>query len=334
MQIKYNRFLLAAVSATLTAALLFVVNYVPKSTLLLGERLFPGVGGVLQLLIVSFYSALLTYKMLDRESRKKWRLFSWLLFSSLFYSQLLLGIVADSIFLLTGKLHLPIPAIILAGPLYRFSSWFMIFLFLSTIILSGPAWCSHLCYFGAWDALSAQRLSNKRVKLIRTLSKSVKQKLKLSSLIVFVLVALLMRIFNAGPLLATTLGIAAGMFGLLIILFYSRKKGVMAHCSLYCPIGTIVNHAKKISPFRFELTSNCTMCNACVSKCSYMALTPSSIAKREIEPTCTYCGDCLPACNHDGLQYRFGLIKGERAENIWIVTTVVLHSLFLAIARI
>ena len=72
-----------------------------------------------------------------------------------FFGQLALGIFADPIFLMTGKLHLPIPAVILAGPLYRFEGLFMPILFISTLLLSGPAWCSQLCYFGAFDAWSA-----------------------------------------------------------------------------------------------------------------------------------------------------------------------------------
>ena len=52
---------------------------------------------------------------------------------------------------MTGKLHLPVPMMILAGPIYRGHTSVMSILFLSTLILSGPAWCSHLCYFGAID---------------------------------------------------------------------------------------------------------------------------------------------------------------------------------------
>lgn len=44
---------------------------------------------------------------------------------------------------------------ILAGPIYRGHISVMTILFLSTVVLSGPAWCSHLCYFGAIDNLAA-----------------------------------------------------------------------------------------------------------------------------------------------------------------------------------
>ncbi|HHJ09824.1 MAG TPA: hypothetical protein ENK25_02915 [Bacteroidetes bacterium] len=52
---------------------------------------------------------------------------------------------------MTGKLHLPTPAMILAGPAYRREIGFMTWLFLSTIILNGPALCSHLCYMVSLD---------------------------------------------------------------------------------------------------------------------------------------------------------------------------------------
>ena len=108
----------------LVGGLLSIVQVMPKNPLLIGERLFP-YGG-------------------------------WI-------GQLALGIFADPIFLMTGKLHLPIPAVILAGPLYRFEGLFMPILFISTLLLSGPAWCSQLCYFGAFDAWSARgKLERKR----------------------------------------------------------------------------------------------------------------------------------------------------------------------------
>ena len=51
---------------------------------------------------------------------------------------------------MTGKLHLPVPALIVAGPVYRGSVGFMLILFLCTILLVGPAWCSHLALHAAF----------------------------------------------------------------------------------------------------------------------------------------------------------------------------------------
>lgn len=325
---------IAAVAFVLTAALLSIVNSVPENPLLLAERLFPGIGGWLQVGGVSLYSGFLCYKMAGREERKKWRLRAWTLFSLFFYGQLILGLTADSLFLLTGKLHLPIPAMILAAPVYRFSSWFMIILFLSTILLTGPAWCSQLCYFGAADANAASIGSKKRRGFLKSAAFKHKLKIKPVVLLTMVLAALVLRITGTGSSIATLCGLAAGVLGLLLVVFATTRNGMMINCTLYCPIGTIVGYAKKISPFRFVVNDNCTGCNACIPNCSYMALTPESLSKKKTGATCTYCGDCLVACRHNGLEYRFAWLDPKNAERLWIVATVVLHSVFLAVARI
>lgn len=143
------------ITVLLVGGLLSTVQVMPKNPLLIGERLFPH-GGWIQVILAMLYGGWLCYKMQDRQERPKWRKRAWLLFSIVFFGQLALGIFADPIFLMTGKLHLPIPAVILAGPLYRFEGLFMPILFISTLLLSGPAWCSQLCYFGAFDAWSAR----------------------------------------------------------------------------------------------------------------------------------------------------------------------------------
>ena len=124
----------------LVGGLLSIVQVMPKNPLLIGERLFP-YGGWIQVILAMLYGGWLCYKMQDRQERPKWRKRAWLLFSIVFFGQRALGVFADPIFLMTGKLHLPIPAVILAGPLYRFDGLFMPILFISTLLLSGPAWC-------------------------------------------------------------------------------------------------------------------------------------------------------------------------------------------------
>ena len=185
----------------LVGGLLSIVQVMPKNPLLIGERLFP-YGGWIQVILAMLYGGWLCYKMQDRQERPKWRKRAWLLFSIVFFGQLALGIFADPIFLMTGKLHLPIPAVILAGPLYRFDGLFMPILFISTLLLSGPAWCSQLCYFGAFDAWSARgKLERKRFPYHKQMRYSV--------LFLVMLGAILLRIFGASGKIATAFGIAA-----------------------------------------------------------------------------------------------------------------------------
>lgn len=331
--IKRDRINAAVVTSLITTALLLVVNYVPQKPLLLGAKLFEG-GGLVQIGIITAYSAFLSYKMQNRKERSAWRVKSWLLFTIVFYGQLILGITADSLFLLSGKLHLPIPAIILAGPIYRFSSWFMVILFFSTILLIGPAWCSQLCYFGAVDGYRARKIEGKkRSKIPSTIYKN-RNIIKVGFLVAIVGVALILRIWAAGPRIATLVGIFAGVLGLAFIVAFSAKWSTMVNCTLYCPIGTIVNRLKFISPFRFKIGDSCLKCNACIQACSYMALTKEGIAQNKIGPTCTYCGDCISYCAHNSFEYQFLGLSHAAAEKLWIILTVILHSVFLAVARI
>lgn len=200
----------------LIAVLLIIVQVVPSKPLLLLERIFP-FGGWVQIGIAIAYGALLSYKMQDRKERPKWRVRAWLLFSVVFFGQLLMGIFVDSVFLMTGKLHLPVPAVILAGPLYRMDGLFMPILFLSTLLLSGPAWCSQLCYFGAFDAW------NTKGKTGKTAFRYHRQ-LRYSVFLLVIIGAILLRLTGAEGWIATLAGAAVGIIGLGIMLTLSRRK--------------------------------------------------------------------------------------------------------------
>ncbi len=324
MQINRSDIILPAIVITVVSTLLAIVQTVPDKPLLLAERLFR-FGGWLQIAIVAAYAGFLSFHMQFREKREHYRVLSWLIFSIVFYSQLILGIGVDSLFLMTGKLHLPFPAIILAGPVYRFSSWYMIILFFSTVLLTGPAWCSHLCYFGAFDAVAA-RVKKRRGEASFWLKPVV--------LTLIVAIAFILRVLKGSGETATLLGILLGVIGLSIVIFISRRRGYMYHCTHFCPIGTIVNSIKKISPFRYRINDNCTKCNRCIKSCSYFALSKEGLANGVIGRTCTYCGDCITSCRHDAFEYRFLGLSAVAAERLWIILTVSLHALFIAIARV
>src|SRR5690606_38846486 len=139
-----------------------------------------------------------------------WRRFSWSLFSGIFFLQLLLGIAADKIFLMTGELHLPVPALIISGPLYRGELSVMTLIFLSAVLLSGPAWCSQYCYFGAIDSAFAGNRSASSPPVNRLA-------LKNSFLFLAIAIALLLRLAGAGQTVALTAGVVTGVAGLIII---------------------------------------------------------------------------------------------------------------------
>ena len=102
----------AAVFITVLILLSFVQWRVDDPMLLL-ERFVRG-GGWFEIVLIGGYGALVTYKMQDPRNVQVWRKYSWLAFSVLFFSQLLLGLLVSDLFLMTGKLHLPVPMMILA----------------------------------------------------------------------------------------------------------------------------------------------------------------------------------------------------------------------------
>jgi heterodisulfide reductase subunit A-like polyferredoxin len=91
---------------------------------------------------------------------------------------------------------------------------------------------------------------------------------------------------------------------------------------------------KLISPFRMYIDDSCTNCMGCTAYCKYDALGKTGILKREPGLTCTCCGDCLASCKTESIRYRFLSISGANARNSWIVLTISLHAIFIALARI
>lgn len=326
--VQKNRIYIPILTFILTLSLLTIVQIKPKQPLLLGERLMMN-GGWIQVLLFACYAAFIGWKMSNRDERKIWRGRIWLLFSIVFFTQLLLGIGVNTLFLMSGKLHFPIPGLILAGPVYRFEIGFMPILLISTILLSGPAWCSQLCYFGAFDHFASTR--NKRKAKYTQKNKTV---IRYTVLTIIILSAFLLRLLNVTEPYVSVLAVIFGLIGIGLMVFRSRKKGIMTHCSSYCPVGTIVSLSKKVSPFRFKLNQDCTKCMKCIKECKYDALNVSNIQKGIIGNNCTYCGDCVSTCNHQALEYNFPGLSRLNAENLWIIITVTLHACFMAIARI
>ena len=323
---KQERFRLPAIVFILTFTLLGFVQVKMQHPIILAERFLKGAGWI-EIVIISLYGAFLTSKMENRENVPRWRTISWTLFSIVFFSQLLLGLFVEQRFLMTGKLHLPVPMMIIAGPIYRGQFSVMTILFLSTVILTGPAWCSQLCYFGAFDNLASKGKSS-RQKLERKVA------IKSTFLFLVILGAIILRLFRVSMITATILAVSFGITGILIMLLLSTRMKKMVHCVMYCPIGTVVNLIKPVNPFRMYIDQSCTLCMHCTLYCKYDALNPADIRKGKPSITCTLCGDCLAGCTHNSIRYKFFRLSPEKARNLYIILTVTLHASFLALGRI
>ncbi len=320
---KYN---LSITCFVIVAGLLAIVHLNTSNQIIIIER-FIEEFAYLEIFVIALYAAFLIHKMKVPKNVPLWRQRSWFLFSLVFFGQLLAGLIGFEKFLMTGKLHLPVPAMILSGPIFRGEASFMTILFLSTVILSGPTWCSHLCYFGAIDGMLSQGKTSK---------KPIKNKLKYKHSILFfvITVTILLRLLNVQVFYAATFGASFGIIGAIIIAILSKRKHKMIHCAVYCPIGTLISYLKYINPFRIKIQDNCTMCAHCIPSCKYDALNILDLKNKKPGSTCTLCGDCLSSCSVNSIQYRFLGLSAEKARNLYLIISISLHAVFLALAKI
>lgn len=307
--------------------LLAIIQLKLENPMILLERFLPNYGWI-EILILSLFGSFLVSKMMNIEKIAFWRKTSWLIFGIVFFLQLGIGLMGFDKFLMTGDLHLPIPAMIIGGAIFRLKISFMPILLISTIILSGPAWCSQLCYFGAFDNLAASQNKKSRFQILNLC------RYKHIVLLIFVVATILLRSFNLNINHAAILGGIFGVLGLIIILFFSVRKGKMIHCIAYCPIGTIVSYLKFVNPFRMYIDTNCTNCMKCTAFCNYMALEKNDIENKKPGLTCTYCGDCLTSCHTNSIKYKFFSIKSENVHYAYLTISITLYTVFLAVARI
>jgi polyferredoxin len=315
-------------STTFTVAILLsIVQIKVIPPMLLAERFHDGFGWI-QITLMSVLGAWLAVKMTDKSESAKWRTYSWTFFSIVFFAQLILGLAGFDAFLMTGKMHLPIPAVIPGGAIYRMEFSFMPILFLSTVFLTGPAWCSHLCYLGALDNLTSGIKSKSRKIVTKNL-----RLVKTASLMVFISAVVLLRACGVPVNTAATIAIIFGIIGLAIIVF-SSFVGKMTHCIYFCPLGTILNYSRFINPFKMFIDDSCTNCMKCSKSCKYLALEKQNIEIRKPGFTCTMCGDCINSCNEGSIKYKLWNFSPDAARNIYIVITVVVYIVFLNVARI
>jgi len=230
---------------------------------------------------------------------------------------------------MTGKLHLPVPALIIAAPIYRGEGFFMLILLLSTLAVVGPAWCSHLCYIGAWDLLASTHK-----KPIKTVNRKRIITIRYLVIIAIILIALAFNLLNINAITAFSVALIFGFTGIILMIFLTRKKGYMVHCTQYCPIGGLVVLFSKIYPLRLRIDKNsCTLCQRCIPTCRYEALSLQNIKSTKAGWNCTFCGDCIESCQHQSIRLSF--IWSQK--NVWkyyIALIVAVHSVFLALARL
>jgi len=190
-----------------------------------------------------------------------------------FFAQLALGLAGLGRFLMSGALHVPVPAVILAGPVYRGEGLFMPILFGAALLLVGPAWCSHLCYFGALDAAAAD--ARRRPGALPGWARIARW----AVIPAVAGAALGLRLAGARPAVAAGAGIAFGVAGLGAMIGWSRRRGLMGHCTWLCPMGALATTLGKMSPFRLRLADGCDGCGACAPACRYGALAPADLER-------------------------------------------------------
>lgn len=307
--------------------LLFIEGKVPFSVILV-ERFFPGYGWI-ECFLVGIYGGVVAYNMRDVKKNIVWRRYTWLLFSVVFFSQLGLGLMGVERCLMTGKLHLPVPMVILGGPLYRGQPSFMTYLFLSTMLIVGPGWCSHLCYFGGFDGYFASYKERSE-----SLSWKVVYMCKLGILGIVIIVALGFRLGGVDYFIAGIAGLMFGLIGVGVMILASRVRGVMVHCVTFCPLGTVVNILGLLNPFRMRIDSGCSKCMRCVSVCRYNALGKEAFERGRPYFTCSLCGDCVSSCLKNFLSYSLFGMRYNMARDVYLFLSVSLHAIFLALARV
>jgi NAD-dependent dihydropyrimidine dehydrogenase PreA subunit len=312
----------------LSVTILALVHVGVSRPMLLAERFFPG-WGALEILALGVWAAWLGERMFDPKAAPRWRLWLWTLFSIVFFAQLTIGLAGAERFLQTGTLHLPIPALIVAGPAYRGEGFFMLVLFLATILFVGPAWCSHLCYFGVWDQRAAQT-KPRPLKIPRP-----NALWRVAMLVLLIAVSVFLRFLGAASVIAVSLAVMFGLLGIAIMATWSRHRGVMMHCTAWCPIGLLATRLGRLNPFRIRIAEDaCTSCMACGPICRFGALTAADIQARHPGPDCTLCGDCISPCTKSAIAYYFPGLSQTGARTFFLVLVLGFHAVFLGLARI
>ena len=110
-------------AALLTAGLLTVVKLKAPFQMLLADRFIQG-GGWIEIVMLAVYAALIVRAYAINDDTSGIRRKIWLAFSIVFFVQFILGVSGIDSFLMTGRLHVPVPAVVIAGPIFRGARFF------------------------------------------------------------------------------------------------------------------------------------------------------------------------------------------------------------------
>lgn len=308
-------------------ALLLPVWFMNPQLLLL-ERFIPQ-GGLVQITLAALWATLAAGWLGDRSMASQARMRLWRLFSLVFFGQLVLGLAVESRFLLTGSLHLPVPGLIAAGPVYRGGGWFMLGLFGLSTLLAGAAWCSQLCYFGIWDATAAANTKSRPAP--RWLPR-----LRLGMLALTLLTALGLRLAGTSAAAALACGLLLGLLLVPCALLFSRARGYAAYCRGICPLGLLAQWLGRAAPWRVRRVGDCCGCMACVRACRQDAMNEAALEKGIAANTCHLCRDCIHVCPKGALALTWLGKTGSRnwAGTVFLALLAGLHAAFLFMARI
>lgn len=314
-------------SFLVTLAVLIPVQFFVHPAGLLAERFLPS-SGWWEMTALALYAGWLSDRLRDARQIRRLRPRAWLAFSLIFFTQLILGLSGFERLLMTGKLHLPVPALIAAGPIFRGTGFFMAILFSTSVLLVGPAWCSWLCYIGAWDD-RATRHQPRPGKLPRW-----RPAMRVAILVVVLATAFVLGRLGVSSATAGMLAAGFGLAGVGLMVFWSRRTGHMTHCTAFCPMGWFATRLGKVSPWRLRIAPSCTDCGACSPACRYDALYPEDVARRMPGEACTLCGDCLSNCPTGSIGLRFPGLTATHARTVFFALVCALHAAWIGVARL